>query len=52
MRTLEMYLTADQIHALEFMGIEHTVVNKIVAGRTLVTFDSQQQFNIAFRILS
>lgn len=51
MRTLEMYLTNAQISTLEFMGVEFTVVNKIVAGRKLVTFDSQKQFNIAFRIL-
>ena len=52
MRTLEMYLTGPQIAILSFLDIEFNRTDIIVNNRMLVTFDTQEQFNQAFRMLS
>ena len=52
MRTLEMYLTGSQIATLSFLNIEFNRTDITKSNRLLVTFDSQEQFNKAFRMLS
>ena len=51
MRTLEMYLTGPQIAMLSFLDIEFNRTDVTNNNRLLVTFDSQEQFNKAFRML-
>lgn len=52
MRTLEMYLTGHQIAMLHFLGLEFNRTDIVHNNRLLVTFDTQEQFNQAFRMLS
>lgn len=52
MRILEMYLTGSQIAMLSFLDVEFNRTNITNSNRQLVTFDSQEQFNKAFRMLS
>lgn len=51
MRTLEMYLTGSQIAMLSFLEIEFNRTDITNNNRLLVIFDSQEQFNKAFRML-
>ena len=51
MRTLEMYLTGSQLSMLSFLNIEFTITDAFCNNRRLVTFDSQEQFNKAFKVL-
>lgn len=51
MRTLEMYLTGSQLSMLSFLDIKFTLTEVFNNNRRLVTFDSQEQFNKAFRVL-
>ena len=51
MRTLEMYLTGPQISMLSFLDIKFNRTGTINNNRLLVTFDSQDEFNKAFRML-
>lgn len=51
MRTLEMYLTNNQILMLRNTDINFFVTNKVASKRRLVTFNSQEHFDKAFRLI-
>ena len=51
MRRLEMYLTNNQILILRNSGVNFFVTNEVRARRRLVTFDSQEQFSKAYRMI-
>lgn len=51
MRRFEMYLTNNQILILRNSGANFFVTNEVRARRRLVTFNSQEQFDKARRLV-
>lgn len=51
MRTLEMYLTNNQILMLRNVDVNFFVTDTTKARRRLVTFDSQEHFDKALRMI-
>ena len=51
MRRLEMYLSDYQISSLKFTDVKFTVTNEVRARKKLVIFDSQEQFDKAYRMI-